>query len=159
IMCERVCGLARVLRGHAVTAMENVALWHERDISHSSAERIILPDATTLLHYMIHIFAKVMKDLHVYPDNMLRNMARSFDLVYSQQVLLRLVEKGWPREEAYDLVQGLAMRAWSEQVNFKALLLASPAVMAKLDESDINNCFKIENHFGHVDTVFSRLGL
>jgi len=159
IMCERVAGLARVLRGYALTAMENVALWHERDISHSSAERIILPDAFHALYYMLHILNRVITDLHVYPENMLSNMARSFDLTYSQHVLLKLIDTGLSREVAYDMVQRLAMQAWQEGTSFKQLVLGEPTITNRLSKDDLDNAFDVNYHLKHVDTVFARLGL
>ena len=119
---ENISGLARVVRGHMVSAYENVSLWHERDISHSSVERVIIPDATILLNYMLNRFASIIEELTVFPDNMLRNMERTFGLIYSQRVLLTLIDKGFPREEAYDRVQQLAMQAWEEQRSFRALV-------------------------------------
>jgi len=119
---ENMTGLARVIRGHMVTAYENVSLWHERDISHSSAERIILPDATGLLNYMLNRFGNIVKNLTVFPDNMKRNMDRTFGVIFSGHVLLALIEKGWSRETAYDFVQPRAMQAWEEQIMFRDLL-------------------------------------
>lgn len=159
IMSERVVGLSRVLRGYALTAMENVALWHERDISHSSAERIIIPDSFQLLCYMLGVQSRILAGLNVYPDHMLANMERSFDLTYSQQVLLKLIESGLSREAAYDLVQRLAMQAWSERKSFKALILDTPEVTSHLQRQTLNDLFDITAHTKHVDTIFARLGL
>ncbi|MBT9155722.1 MAG: Adenylosuccinate lyase [Firmicutes bacterium] len=159
IMSERIVGLSRVLRGFALTAMENVALWHERDISHSSAERIIIPDSFQLLYYMLGVQCRVLQGLNVYPDQMLANMERSFDLTYSQQVLLKLIESGMSREAAYDLVQRLAMRAWGEGVSFKALVLSEPEITGRLDNATLLRLFDIAAHTQHVDTIFARLGL
>ena len=119
---ENMTGLARVIRGHMVTAYENVPLWHERDISHSSAERIILPDATSLLNYMLNRFGNIVKNLTVFPDNMRRNMDRTFGIIFSQRILLALIEKGWSREAAYDAVQPKAMQAWEEETMFLSLI-------------------------------------
>ena len=159
IMCERVAGLSRVLRGYALTAMENVALWHERDISHSSAERIILPDAFHCLYYMTHILRRVIADLNVYPENMQANIERSFDLTNSQHVLLKLIESGLTREDAYDMVQRLAMQAWQEKVSFKLLVNAEEQITTRLSAQELNDCFDVKYHLKHVDTIFSRLGL
>ncbi len=159
IMSERVCGLSRVLRGYAMTAMENVALWHERDISHSSAERIILPDAFHCLYYMLHILNRIIADLNVYPENMQANMQKSYDLTYSQHVLLKLIDSGLSREEAYDLVQALAMQAWREGISFRSLIMEDKAVAARLDKTELEQSFDISYHLKHVDTVFERLGL
>ncbi|MBS3938146.1 MAG: adenylosuccinate lyase [Peptococcaceae bacterium] len=159
IMCERVVGLARVLRGYALTAMENVALWHERDISHSSAERIILPDAFHLTCYMLQVLTKVMEGLKVNKDNMLTNMALSQDLVYSQHILLFLVEQGLSREQAYALVQQLAMRAWEERTSFKELVLTDEFLLARLGKEKLGAAFDLNYHLKHVDYIFSRVGL
>jgi len=159
IMSERVVGLSRVLRGYALTAMENVALWHERDISHSSAERIIIPDAFHLLYYMLGVQSRVLAGLNVYPEQMLSNMERSYDLSYSQQVLLKLIESGLSREEAYDLVQRLAMGAWSSGVSFKALVHGAPEITGRLTPAALAQVFDIAAHTKHVDTIFARLGL
>lgn len=159
IMSERVVGLSRVLRGYALTAMENVALWHERDISHSSAERIILPDAFHCLYYMLHILRRIIADLNVYPQNMQANIERSYDLTNSQHVLLKLIESGLTRESAYDLVQRLAMQAWQQQVSFKTLAYGDETVKARLSERDLEECFDVAYHLKHIDTVFERLGL
>lgn len=159
IMSERVVGLSRVLRGYALTAMENVALWHERDISHSSAERIILPDAFHTLYYMLHILRRIIADLHVYPNNMKANMERSFDLTYSQHVLLKLIESGLTREAAYDLVQRLAMQAWQTGTSFKSLIMSEEQVVSRLGQAQLEAAFDVNYHLKHVDTVFKRLGL
>lgn len=156
---ENMTGLARVIRGHMVTAYENVPLWHERDISHSSAERIILPDATIALNYMLNRFMNIVKNLTVFPENMKRNMERTYGLIYSQRVLLTLIDKGMVREEAYDLVQPKAMEAWETQVQFKELVEKEPRITAKLTQAEIDECFNYEHHLKHVDTIFNRLGL
>lgn len=121
---ENMTGMARVIRGYMLTAYENVPLWHERDISHSSAERIILPDATIALNYMLNRFSNIVKNLTVFPENMKRNMDRTLGLIYSQRVLLALIDTGLPREEAYDTVQPKAMEAWEKQVPFRQLVEA-----------------------------------
>ena len=159
INCEKVCGLSRLLRGYAMTAMEDVALWHERDISHSSVERIILPDATSLLEHMFITMNRILKDLNVYPENMVRSMNMSYDLPYSQQVLLTLISSGMLRETAYDLVQKCAMQAWEEQVSFKKLLLESENIRKHLSEEQILQCFALSHHLRHVDEIYRKLGL
>ena len=156
---ENMVGLARVIRGYMVTAYENVGLWHERDISHSSAERIILPDATTLLNYQLNRFGNIIKNLTVFPENMLRNMNATFGLIYSQRVLLKLIDKGMSREEAYDLVQPKTALSWDNQTDFRPLVEADEAIMAKLTKEDIEDSFNYNYHLSHVDEVFARLGL
>ena len=156
---ENMVGLARVIRGYMVTAYENVGLWHERDISHSSAERIILPDATTLLNYQLNRFANIIKNLTVFPESMLRNMNATFGLIYSQRVLLKLIDKGMSREEAYDLVQPKTALSWDNQTDFRPLVEADEAIMAKLTKEDIEDAFNYNYHLSHVDEVFARLGL
>ncbi len=158
-LCERVCGLARLIRGHVVTAMENVALWHERDISHSSAERIILPDSCLALDYMLSIFTSVMRGLQVYPENMKRNVELTQKLVFSQRVLLALVNKGLKRQQAYELVQRNAMKAWKEKRNFQELLKGDADVMAQLSQKELSALFDYSYFLRNVDTVFKRLGL
>jgi adenylosuccinate lyase len=156
---ENITGCARLLRGYAVTALENVALWHERDISHSSAERVILPDATTILHYALHRLATIVENLVVYPERMRENLDASHGLVFSQQVLLALIEKGMSREAAYDTVQPLAMQAWRERGSFRELVAASGAVREHLDEAAIAAAFDAQHHVRHVDEIFRRVGL
>ena len=159
INCEKVCGLSRVLRGYALAAMEDVALWHERDISHSSVERIILPDATELLDYMLVLMTRILGDLFVYPENMLRSMSMSYGLPNSQHVLLTLIDKGMLRETAYDCVQRCAMRAWQEQKPFRQMLEQDETVTSHLSPAELDECFELSYHYKHVDEVFKRLGL
>lgn len=156
---ENMSGLARVIRGYMMTAYENVALWHERDISHSSAERIILPDATIALNYMLNRFSNIVKNLTVYPENMKRNMTKTYGLIYSQRVLLSLIDKGMVREEAYDLVQPKAMEAWERGVQFRELIENEPRITSVLTQEEIDDCFDYRHHLKHVDTIFSRIGL
>ncbi len=158
-LCERVCGLARVLRGHAVTATENVALWHERDISHSSAERIILPDSCILLDYMLSLFAQIMRGLQVYPEHMRRNLELTQGLVFSQRVLLALIDAGMSRQDAYKIVQSHAMRAWKERAAFRPLLEADARVTSCLDGAALDAIFDYAPYTRHVDDGFRRLGL
>lgn len=156
---ENMTGLARVIRGHMVTAYENVPLWHERDISHSSAERIILPDATSLLNYMLNRFGNIVKNLTVFPDNMRRNMDRTFGIIFSQRILLALIEKGWSREAAYDAVQPKAMQAWEEETMFRTLI-EQDAEMGELFTSDeLDDLFDPSHHVRRVDVIFERCGL
>ncbi|MFA8438298.1 adenylosuccinate lyase [Pueribacillus sp. YX66] len=156
---ENMSGIARVIRGHMLTAYENIPLWHERDISHSSAERIILPDATIALNYMLNRFGNIVKNLTVYPENMKRNMNRTFGLIYSQRVMLSLIDKGMSREEAYDLVQPKAMQAWEEQVQFRDLIEAENKITERLSNEEIADCFNYEYHLKNVDLIFKRLRL
>lgn len=159
IMCERVTGLSRVVRGYAAAGLEDMALWHERDISHSSVERIILPDATLAVHYMLHVMTRVIRDLRVYPENMKRNMQTTHGLVFSQRVLLTLIERGMTREQAYDLVQKHAMQAWEASCDFLELLLADTTITKVLPELELRACFDLSYHLKGVDQVFARLGL
>ncbi|CAM3915715.1 adenylosuccinate lyase [Alkalicoccus chagannorensis] len=156
---ENMTGLARILRGHVVTAYENVALWHERDISHSSAERIMLPDATTAINYMLNRFAGIVEKLTVFPENMERNMGATYGLIFSQRVLLTLIDKGMSREEAYDLVQPKAMQAWEEGRPFRGLVEADEAVTSRLTSEELDECFDYKHHLKQVDMIFDRLGL
>lgn len=156
---ENMAGLARVIRGHMVTAYENVSLWHERDISHSSAERIILPDSTTLLNYMLNRFANIVCNLTVFPENMKRNMDATLGLIYSQRVLLKLIDKGLSREEAYDLVQPKTAIAWDEQTAFRPLLEEDEKIMSILNAEDIEDAFDYNYHLKNVDEIFERVGL
>ncbi|ECB9785326.1 adenylosuccinate lyase [Listeria monocytogenes] len=156
---ENVTGLARVIRGHMVTAYENVPLWHERDISHSSAERIILPDSTILLDYILNRFGNIVKNLTVFPENMKRNMDRTLGLIYSQRVLLALIDKGLAREAAYDVVQPRAMEAWEKQVPFRELVEHDATITENLSAEEIADCFDYNYHLKNVDLIFDRLGL
>jgi adenylosuccinate lyase len=156
---ERLSGLARVIRGHAVTALENVALWHERDISHSSAERIILPDACTLLDYMLALLAKLVRGLQVYPENMRINMDKSRGLFASQAVLLKLTEKGLERQKAYEAVQRAALRTWGGDGEFLANLYAEPQISAVLTAAELQDACGLDRHFRHVGKVFADLGI
>ncbi|MEI6665821.1 MAG: adenylosuccinate lyase [Chloroflexota bacterium] len=158
-LCERVCGLSRTLRGYATAGLEDVALWHERDISHSSTERIVLPDATGLLAYMLHIFTGVMDGLVVYPKRMQQNLERTQGLVFSQKVLLALIESGMSREGAYKIVQRNSMTAWDEQTSLRGLLEADPEVTERLDKAALDTVFDYRAYLVHVDASFKRIGL
>ncbi|MDK2887497.1 MAG: adenylosuccinate lyase [Thermoanaerobacter sp.] len=159
ITAERISGLARILRGNALAALENVALWHERDISHSSVERVIIPDSTITLDYMLHKMTAIMKNLLVYPEKMRRNLERTHGLLFSQRVLLALVEKGLSRERAYELVQRNAMRSWREGVSFKALLMEDADIASVLTSREIESLFNYDYHLRHVDDIYRRFGL
>jgi len=156
---ENVSGLARLVRTNALAALENVALWHERDISHSSVERVILPDSTILLDYMLHRMTGIIEGLQVYPARMKENMERSYGLMYSQRVLLRLAETGLPRQQAYEMVQRNAMRAWQERTPFRALLAADPEVAARLTPAELDRCFDPAWYLRNVDAIYKRAGL
>ncbi|SMF90576.1 adenylosuccinate lyase [Paenibacillus uliginis N3/975] len=156
---ENISGLARVIRGHMVSAYENVPLWHERDISHSSVERIILPDATMLLNYMLNRFGNIVKNLTVFPDNMKRNMARTYGVPFSGRVMTKLIDKGFSREQAYDTVQPRAMQAWEEQRQFRVIVEATPEITEVLSADEIEDAFNPSWHLKHVDTIFEKLGL
>ena len=156
---ENVSGLARLVRTNALAALENVALWHERDISHSSVERVILPDSTILVDYMLHRMTGIIDGLQVYPERMKENMERSYGLMFSQRVLLKLADKGLPRQQAYEIVQRNAMRAWRERTDFHALLAADPQVTARLAPTDLAACFEPAWYLRNVDAIYRRAGL
>lgn len=158
-LCERICGLARLVRGYALTSMENIALWHERDISHSSAERIILPDSCLVLDYSLAIFTKVMKGLQVYPQRMKRNVELTKGLIFSQRVMLALIDKGLSRQKAYELVQRNAMKAWRRNRNLLGLLKADPEVTAALPQSELEPIFDYQFYLRYVNEIFQRVGL
>lgn len=159
VACEQVSGLARLLRSYAQASLENVPLWHERDISHSSVERVVLPDATILLDYLLVRFREVMEGLRVYPDQMRHNLELTGGLVFSEAVLLALIGKGLSREEAYRMVQRHAMKAWGSHEPFKPLLLADPEICRHLSPAEVENCFDLGHHLRHLDDIFARVGL
>jgi adenylosuccinate lyase len=159
ISSENITGCARVLRGYMISSYENVPLWHERDISHSSVERIILPDATILLDYMLHRFSGVIEKLMVYPENMKENMEKTHGLVFSQRLLLMLIEKGLSRELAYDTVQPLAMKAWEEKRPFRSYVEKDSVIRENLSDEEINQAFDLGHHTRRVDEIFKRVGL
>ncbi|MGK7379968.1 adenylosuccinate lyase [Planococcus sp. 1R117A] len=156
---ENMTGLARLIRGYMLTAYENVPLWHERDISHSSAERVILPDATIALNYMLNRFSNIVKNLTVFPENMKRNMDSTLGLIYSQRVLLALIDKGMAREAAYDTVQPCAMEAWENQTHFRQIVEANETITSQLSKEELDDCFDYNHHLQQVDMIFNRLGL
>ncbi len=158
-LSERICGLARLIRGHSVTALENVALWHERDISHSSAERVILPDCCLALDYILALFTEVMAGLKVHPERMQHNMESTQGLLFSQRVLLALVEKGISRERAYELVQKNAMRSWDEGADFGKLLQSDGEVASYLSTEELKTLFDTDYYFRYVEDTFQRAGL
>ena len=159
ISSENICGCARVMRGYMATAYENVALWHERDISHSSTERIVLPDATELLDYMLTRFKGILENLVVYPENMLSNIYRTKGVIFAQRVMNALIGKGLAREQAYDLVQPIAMKAWTENLDYQTLLKGSAEVCSLLSAEELESCFTLDYYFKNVDYIFRRVGI
>ena len=158
-LSERICGLARLIRGHSVTALENVALWHERDISHSSAERMILPDASLGLDYILDLMTGIISKMVVHPDQMMRNLETTRGLVFSPRVMLLLVEKGVERTDAYDAVQRNAMRSWDEELDFRELIKTDPVVSSRVSAGDLDALFDYGFYLGHVDHIFERAGI
>ena len=159
IVCERLSGMARLVRGNCLAALENQALWHERDISHSSVERVILPDSTLLIYYMLKKFGSLVENLLVYAENMKKNLDRLHGLIFSQRVLLALADKGLSREDAYRIVQRNAMRVWKEDVDFLRTLLTDNEVTAVISAAELKELFALEVHTRHVDYIFRRAGL
>jgi len=159
ITCEKICGLARVLRANAHASIENIALWHERDISHSSVERIIIPDSTILIDYMLRTMTELIEHLVVYPENMRKNLEKTGGLIFSQRVMIELIKKGLTREQAYRLVQKHAMNAWKEGKDFKEELLNDKEVRKALKPHDINRCFELDYYLRNIKTVLKRTGL
>ncbi|RJP56575.1 MAG: adenylosuccinate lyase [Candidatus Auribacter fodinae] len=159
IICERICGMARIVRANAMVGLENVSLWHERDISHSSAERVIIPDSTHAVYYMLHKFVAVIEGLMVYPENMMKNLNLTRGLIYSQRILLELVQHGITREDAYLIVQRNAMKVWSEGGEFMDFLLADADLLKNVTPDQIRACFDIEYHFKYVDDTFKKLNM
>jgi len=159
VLCERICGLARLLRSYAQAGMENMGLWHERDISHSSVERVILPDATILLDYMLNLMSYIMEKLVVYPENMRNNLKKTGGLIFSQRVLLSLMDKGVPRQKAYELVQKNALICWKEKRDFQELLVRDKEIRKYLEEKEIRSLFELNYYLRNIDKVFQRLGL
>jgi adenylosuccinate lyase len=158
-LCERISGLARLVRGYALTSMENIALWHERDISHSSTERIILPDACLVLDYSLSLFTSVMRGLQVYPRRMKKNLNLTRGLIFSQRVMIALINKGLSRQQAYELVQRNAMNAWKGNKDFLTLLKADAEVTTRLPETELEPLFDENYYLRYIDDIFKRLGL
>ena len=156
---ENICGCARVMRGYMSASCENVALWHERDISHSSTERIILPDATELLDYMLCRFKGILENLNVYPENMLTNIRRTHGVIFAQRVMNALIEKGLSRERAYDTVQPISMKSWAEGLDYQTLLKENEEVMALLSPEEVDSCFTLDYYFKNVDYIFKKTGI
>jgi adenylosuccinate lyase len=158
-LSERICGLARLIRGHSVTALENVALWHERDISHSSAERMILPDASLGLDYIMSLMTGIIADMVVHPDRMMYNLESTRGLVFSPRVMLLLVEQGVDRDDAYDAVQRNSMRSWDEELDFRELIKTDPIVSSKVSARELDDLFEYGFYLNHVDHIYSRVGI
>ena len=159
IITERMTGFARLLRANAHAALENVALWHERDISHSSVERVIIPDSTNIMDYMLNKMIVLMDNLLVYPENMLKNLNKTGGLIFSQEVLLALVKKGITREESYALVQRNAMQVWEAGKDFKTLLINDPDITKLLNNDEIESLFDLQKVIKNINKVFERLDL
>lgn len=159
VTCERICGLSRILRANSIVAFENINLWHERDISHSSAERVILPDSTIALHYMINKFTPIVEGLLVYPKNMIASLAKTKGLIYSQRTLLELMKKGLTRDAAYEIIQSCAMQVWQENSDFKEVLNRDRRVRKYLSKNEIDACFDIKYYIRHRDKIFKRAGI
>jgi adenylosuccinate lyase len=157
VTCEQICGLARLVRSNAQAGLENVALWHERDISHSSVERVILPDSTTLVHYLLYKTTNLIDTLVVYPERMLSNLEAGGGLVYSGQLLLDLVEQGILREDAYRIVQSHAMRAWKEGLSFRELIWADTAITSRVPAARLQAAFDLKRQLRNVDKIFARV--
>ena len=157
--CEQICGLARIVRTHVIPSLENIITWHERDLTNSSVERITIPEASILVDYMLRRFCEIMRGLVVYPERMRENMERTQGVVCSQRVMLKLVEKGWSRDDAYALVQAAAFRAIQERRHMRDILIEEKRVRATLSESELNECFDYRFFVRHVDTIFERMGL
>jgi len=158
-LSERICGLARLIRGHSITALENVALWHERDISHSSAERMILPDASLGLDYIMSLMTGIIADMVVHEDRMMQNLESTRGLVFSPRVMLLLVENGVDRDDAYDAVQRSSMRSWDEELDFRELIKTDPIVSSKVSSDDLDGLFDYGFYLGHVDHIYQRVGI
>jgi adenylosuccinate lyase len=154
---ENMCGCARILRGYMISSYENIPLWHERDISHSSAERIMLPDATILLDYMLNRFGNILENLVVFPENMLKNIYLTHKVIFAQRVMTALINKGFSRESAYDLVQPIAMKAWFEGQDYKELLSQNETVMANFTPEELDQCFTLDYYLKQVPAIFERV--
>lgn len=159
VICERICGLSRLLRANALASLENITLWHERDISHSSVERLIMPDSTLVLDYMLNKFIEVMEGLVVYPDHMLANLVKTHGLIFSQRLLLELMDKGLTRNKAYDLVQRCAMKTWKEGSDFKENLLKDKEVLKYQSLKELEKIFNLDYYLRNVNKIFKKVGL
>ena len=154
---ENMCGCARILRGYMVSSYEDIPLWHERDISHSSAERIMLPDATILLDYMLNRFGRILENLVVFPENMLKHIYITNKVIFAQRVMTALINKGFAREKAYDLVQPIAMKAWFDGLDYQELLLQNETICQHFTPEELAQCFTLEYYMKEVPTIFKRV--
>jgi adenylosuccinate lyase len=159
IISERICGIARVIRANSVVGLENVALWHERDISHSSAERVVLPDSSIALDYILQKAIGLIDGLVVYPERMLENLGATKGLIFSGQLLLALTNKGLSREDAYELVQRNAMRVWDEDRDFRELVKADSDIQKSLSGEEIDRVFSLEHYLRNIDAIYRRVGI
>ncbi|MCP4650208.1 MAG: adenylosuccinate lyase [PVC group bacterium] len=159
ITCERISGMARILRGNALAAMENIALWHERDISHSSVERVIIPDSSIVLDYMLTLFTELADKLIVYPKNMMNNLNKTKGLMFSQRLLIALIEKGLSREKAYQVVQRNALKVWEKGIDFKELLGKDEDVKKVFSQKELDRCFDLKYVLRNIETIFKRVGI
>jgi len=159
IICERICGLARLIRSNSQAALEDIALWEERDISHSSVERVIIPDSTILLDYIMNKLARVLENIAIYPEDMRRNIDKTGGIFFSQRLLLELVEKGLSREDAYRIVQKEAMKCWQENADFKHLVKHNPEIGKYLKEKELDSIFDFQYYLRWIDHIFQRLGI
>ncbi|MDL1971317.1 MAG: adenylosuccinate lyase [Candidatus Desulfofervidaceae bacterium] len=157
IQCENLCGLARLVRTNSIAALENIALWHERDISHSSVERVIMPDSTILIDFMLHRLKNILANMHVYPEKMKQNLEITKGLIFSQGILLALAQKGLPRQKAYEVVQACAMRVWQGEGDLKSQILASKEIKKYLTPEEVAQIFDLKHHLRHVETIFARV--
>jgi adenylosuccinate lyase len=156
---ENICGLARLIRSNALATLEDIALWHERDISHSSVERVVFPDTTILLDYALNRMNGILENLHVYPERMLENLQKTEDFLATQKILLTLVKSGMDRQKAYELVQKHALMAWTMGKSFRKLIETDPNVANRVDKSELKKCFDTSDHLRHVGTLFKRVGV
>ena len=159
VLCENLCGLARVVRANMLTAYENINLWHERDISHSSTERIILPDATILLDYMLNRYANLLDNLVVYEDQMLKNIYLTNKVIFAQRVMTTLISKGLSREEAYDTVQPISMEAYNNNLDYQELLSKNEKIMSILTKEELDSCFTLDYYQKNVEAIYKRVNI
>ena len=159
ITCERISGLARVVRANAIVGLENVLTWHERDLANSGPERVVIADSSILVDYMLRKFTTVIKNLGVYEDHMSRNLGKTFGVIHSQQVMLSLIDKGMLREDAYKIAQENAMRAWKEEISFRSLLDADERVTGLLSAQELDACFDPNYHVRNVQRIYDRVGI